>query len=108
VDNKPLSALLIACWVSVDNDRANVSCPLLKAPLCLIYSLINKEADLSWAFRVSCCVAKVKPILSWVTGGGGVRVPPRLLDGDDVEVVDPWVAQQRRHDHVSRLAYVVL
>jgi peptidoglycan biosynthesis protein MviN/MurJ (putative lipid II flippase) len=33
------------------------------------------------------------------------RSVPRLTRG---EVEGPWVAQQRRHDHVSRLPYVVL
>jgi hypothetical protein len=34
--DEPLSALLIVCWVYVDDDEADVSCPLLEAPLCLI------------------------------------------------------------------------
>jgi hypothetical protein len=30
------------------------------------------------------------------------------LDSDNIKVVDPRVAQQRRHNHVSQLTYVIL
>lgn len=72
------------------------------------YHLVDKEADPSRSFCIAHEVAQVEFILSWMMGDGEVQVLLRLLDGEDVEIEGPLTAQQRCHDHFSRLHCIVL
>jgi hypothetical protein len=67
----------------------------------MVYSSVDEEADSGWTFVISYRIAEMENIFRWVMGGGHERVPPRLLDGQDIIPMDSRISKQSRHYCIS-------
>ena len=64
---------------------------LFELPFSMVSFLVDEKADPGGSFVSFCWETKAKNIFRWVMRSGRERIPPWLLDGEDVVIVNTRV-----------------